>query len=115
MSEHATPFGVPEWTKGDRLAKALHFAGIGIAEMADYLGVSRNTVGNYVNDRTRVPKPVLTLWAMRTGVPFEWLESGERQGPRPGGPDGGLDIECARDDSNVQPSDPKVLPLPVAA
>lgn len=76
MSEQPT-FGVPEWTLGDRLGKSLDFAEIGIAEMADYLGISRNTVGNYVADRTRIPNPTLTLWAMRTGVPKAWIETGD--------------------------------------
>lgn len=85
MSEHAA-FGVPEWTMGDRLGKSLDFAQLSVGEMADYLGISRNTVGNYIGDRTHIPKPTLTLWAMRTGVPKEWLETGEEpfhDGPPP--------------------------------
>ena len=89
MTEHAVP-GVPEWTKGDRLGKALDYAHVSVAEMAEYLDVSRNTVGNYINDRTRVPGAVMRLWAMRTGVPLEWLETGDTpKRPRPDGPDGG--------------------------
>lgn len=68
---------VPEWTMGDRLARSLRHADLGVGEMADYLGVSRNTVGNYINDRRSIPRPTLMLWAMRTGVPIEWLLSGK--------------------------------------
>jgi plasmid maintenance system antidote protein VapI len=71
-----TPHGVPEWTQGDRLGKSLDYAGISIAEMADFLGISRNTVGNYIAGRTHIPNPTLILWAWRTGVPREWLISG---------------------------------------
>lgn len=75
---------VPTWTLGDRLGKALHHAGVSVAEMAEYLGVSRNTVGNYVNDRTHIPRPTLMVWSLRTGVPIEWLEHGRDGGTDPG-------------------------------
>lgn len=87
MSEQQA-VSVPQWTRGDRLGKALDFAGLSVSAMADYLGVSRNTVGNYVNDRTGIPRPTLILWSMKTGVPIEWIEEGvEPSGPN--GPDGG--------------------------
>ncbi len=94
---------IPTWDLPDRMGKALRVARISSQGMADYLGVSRNTVGNYTNGRTRPDKRTLMLWALRTGVPLEWLRSGTAETPRPGG-DGGL--ERARYDSNVQPSDP---------
>lgn len=72
--QHA--FGVPQFTKGDRLAKALDFAGMSVADMADYLVLTRNTIGNYISMRTKIPGPALKLWAMRTGVPVEWIETG---------------------------------------
>lgn len=85
MSEQPTT-GIPAWTIGDRLRKALEEAGIGNQEMADYLEVSRNTIGAYIHDRTRIPGPALRLWAMRTGVPIEWLRTGEGEAPHmPGG------------------------------
>ena len=61
---------------GDRLGKSLDYAGISVAEMAAFLGISRNTVGNYIAERTHIPNPTLILWAWRTGVPREWLMSG---------------------------------------
>lgn len=74
-----TQFGgnVPVWTEGDRLGKALRFADVGNQQMADYLGVSRNTVGNYISGRTGIDKRTRMLWALRTGVAIEWLEHGE--------------------------------------
>ena len=89
MSEHAA-FGVPQWTMGDRLGKSLDYAGISRNDMAVYLECSPNTVTNYTSDKTRVPGAVLRLWAMRTGVPREWLETGHSEG---GGDGGGGGIE----------------------
>lgn len=60
----------------DRLNKALNIAGISSAEMADYLGVGRNTISNYTHGRTRPRKATMRDWARRTGVPEEWLEHG---------------------------------------
>lgn len=71
----------------DRLRKSLRHNNIGVQEMADYLGVGRNTVGRYVNGHGSPDRRTLLLWAMRTGVPIEWLETGEAHGdPRGGGP-----------------------------
>lgn len=84
MSEQVVG-AVPVWTEGDRLGKALDHAGIRHQEMADYLGLSRNTIGNYIHGRVAIDKRTRMLWAMRTGVPAEWLENGEA----PGGPDTG--------------------------
>lgn len=88
MSEQASGGNVPNWTIGDRLRKALDYADISVQDMADYLEVSRNTVSSYINDRGRAPGAVLKLWAMRTGVPLEWLRTGAEPAP-PHSPDGG--------------------------
>lgn len=69
---------------GDRLGKALRVAGIGVGEMAEVLGVSRETVGRYLHGRTTPPRAALMVWAARTGVPLHWLETGEEK-PAPGG------------------------------
>lgn len=69
----------------DRLAKSLRVAKVGKAEMAVYLGVTRNTVGNYVNGRTIPDLRTLRLWAMRCGVPLVWLQTGETPPPSDGG------------------------------
>jgi len=53
--------------------------------MADYLGVSRQSVGNWMNGRIEPSQQTLRLWAMRTGVSFEWLAGGpvfKRRGGR---------------------------------
>jgi transcriptional regulator with XRE-family HTH domain len=45
--------------------------------MADYLGVARNTVSTWINGRIAPSKQTLRLWALRSGVPFDWLSGGE--------------------------------------
>ncbi len=86
----------------DRMRKALRVADIGVAEMAEYLDVSRNSVGNWINGRNLPNTRTLRLWALRTGVPFEWLRDG--RSPRPVDPDGGSAL-LPWLDSNQQPSD----------
>jgi len=77
MSEQTnSPPLVPEWDVADRMKKALRVADIGVQEMADYLGVARNTVSTWINGRITPSKQTLRLWALRCGVPFEWLDSG---------------------------------------
>ncbi len=73
MSEQPAGAAVPEWTVGDRMDKARKVARIGVQEMADYLGVARNTVSTWTSGRIMPDIRTLRLWAMRTGVPFEWL------------------------------------------
>ena len=68
---------VPIPTMGDRMRLALRHSDLGVQEMADYLGVSRNAASTWLNDRIRPGKQTLRLWAMRTEVPLEWLETGE--------------------------------------
>lgn len=72
---------VPQFTLGDRLDKALRVAGVSHQEMAEYLGVSRNTIGNYIAERTHVSEGTLRLWSFRTLVPLEWLRGDEAGRP----------------------------------
>lgn len=64
----------------DRMKKSLDISGVTNAEMAAYLDVSRFTVSRYLNRANAVPRAVLRSWAMCTGVPFEWLETGKTPG-----------------------------------
>lgn len=66
----------PQFTLGDRLEKALAHGHISVAEMALRLGVSRQTVGNYLAGRTVPKRAVLQVWADITHVPVEWLITG---------------------------------------
>jgi transcriptional regulator with XRE-family HTH domain len=77
MSEQPGSPPVPQWDTADRLRKALRVAGIGVAEMADYLGVSRTSVSNWINGRVAPSVQTLRLWALRCGVPYPWLLGGD--------------------------------------
>ncbi|WCO67919.1 helix-turn-helix transcriptional regulator [Iamia majanohamensis] len=74
---HTETRTVPVWTLGDRLGKALDHAGIKVGDMAAYLDVGRNTVGNYIAGRTQPSRATVLAWAMRTGIDPTWLETGE--------------------------------------
>ena len=79
---------VPHFDRTDRMALALRHARLTNQDMAEYLGVTRETVSRWVNGRSTPNKGMLRLWAIRTGVPLVWLETGE---------------ELPRLDSNQQP------------
>lgn len=96
-----TTGNVPEFDLADRMRKSLRHADLGVQGMADYLDVTRGTVGNWINGRIHPSTQTLRLWALRTGVPFKWLETGET--PTGNDPDGGE--ECAIRDSNPEPTD----------
>lgn len=79
-SEEEFP-GEPQWTLGDRLAKARRHAGLEQGEMAEKLGVSRAAVSAWENDHNKPNRgewDLLSLtarWAELTGVRLEWLRS----------------------------------------
>lgn len=76
-----------EWDLQDRLKKAARVAGLSRSELADALGVHRNTVANLLGGRSFPDRRTLIAWAFATGVPVEWLETGqETGGDAPGGP-----------------------------
>jgi transcriptional regulator with XRE-family HTH domain len=68
---------VPAWRLCDRLRRAREFVDLDQADLARELGISRNSVGNYEREVTRPRRAVLLAWALRCGVPFEWLADGE--------------------------------------
>ena len=72
----------------DRMRKSLRIADLGVAEMAEYLGVSRNTVSTWINGRITPSVQTQRLWAIRTGVPLAWLQTGVLA-PRDPDDDGG--------------------------
>ena len=111
MTEQRQETSTVEWDVADRMRKALRVSSTRVGVMADYLGVTRNTVGNYINGHTGPDKRTLRLWALRTGQPLEWLETGAVTTVE--GPDGGA--SRPRTDSNRRPSDYNVAVLPRAA
>jgi transcriptional regulator with XRE-family HTH domain len=83
MTEQQDAPAVPSWDLADRMRKSLRHADIGVQEMADYLGVARNTVSTWINGRIEPSTQTLRLWAMRTGVSYKWL-AGDRDFKRRG-------------------------------
>lgn len=100
-----TSFDVPtsalEFDGADRARRALRVSGVGVTAMAEYLGITRETASRYINGKAEMPLQAMRLWALRTGVPFEWLRDGSiPSGPE--NPDGGG--ECAIRDLNPEPA-----------
>jgi transcriptional regulator with XRE-family HTH domain len=68
---------VPVFTLADRLRKAREVLGVDQAELAEILGVSRSSVSN-AETGSAVPRRItMRAWAEATGVPLEWLTTGE--------------------------------------
>lgn len=68
---------VPVWA---RLHLARFMAGMEVRELAALTGISRNTIHNYESagwDRKRNPA-YIRLWALATGVPYQWLANDTR-------------------------------------
>jgi DNA-binding XRE family transcriptional regulator len=81
MSEQPDGGRVPEWDLPDRMRKALRESGLGVQEMADYLGVARSSVSNWINGRVEPSTQTLRLWALRCGVDYGWLRDGRPPHP----------------------------------
>lgn len=96
MTIHATSGRIPQFTLGDRLRKAREQAGVGVDEFASEIGVSRNTVTNYEKDHVKPRKIVMKAWALRTGVPIFWLETGIAPTPSPSGDEIGASPDNVR-------------------
>jgi transcriptional regulator with XRE-family HTH domain len=87
MSHDAAPITAEsarslQWDVADRMRKALRHTDLGVQEIADYLGVSRTTAGNWINGHISPSTQTLRLWALRCGVTYEWLVSGDSE-PQP--------------------------------
>lgn len=89
MSTSTEGLAVPQWDLSDRLAKSLKVGNVSVQEMADYLEVHRNTVSAWINGRITPSGQTIRLWALRTGVPYEWVRNGVEPSDSPDGPGGG--------------------------
>ena len=67
---------VPDWDLPDRMRKALRHAGISPGQMARYLGVTRQSVGNWISGRVEPSFQTVHLWSIHTGTDLEWLLEG---------------------------------------
>ena len=104
---------IPQFTRGDRLRKARSLTGLNTRDFAHEIGVSHGTITNAEKDKPVRPI-TLKQWAVRTGVPVEWLEHGID--PRTGGDDGGGNIAPSTASSSLSSGPPtSSYPVLVAA
>lgn len=85
-----------EFGIGDRLRAAREQAGFTVRDFEEVTGISRSTIGNYENGKTKPRRASLLTWALATGFDLNWLQhgvSGEQDGP-----DGGMAARHARTD-----------------
>lgn len=67
---------IPEFTKFDRLAKARTSSGLEQSELAAMTGISRATISAVENGHREPSRSTTNLWALATGVPVVWIETG---------------------------------------
>lgn len=69
---------IPEWTLADRLRKARETAGLDQQQLANAIGVARQTISNYEKGHTATRPMALVIrqWALATGVDEQWLRTG---------------------------------------
>lgn len=104
--ESGQPVHVPQWSVGDRMAKARKDAGLSQEDMANRLGVKLPTVSTWERD-FRQPREMLTVlasWAAICGVPRWWLIDGE----------GGLATSSDSDSTALEILEYHSLHLPMA-
>lgn len=83
---------IPTWTLPDRLAKARNHAGIEQEELAQAMGVSRQSISNWERGYAKPKRPYVWAWADVTGVDRHWLLWGEEPPDDDGGaPPAGLE------------------------
>lgn len=77
---------IPEFDLSDRLRKARKTTGLDIRAFAEKVGISKATVTNAESGKNRPQKNTIKIWALATGVDYEWLLTGKT--PPPGDGDG---------------------------
>jgi len=65
-----------EMTYGERFMKARRLNNWTQQQLAERLGIDRKTVLAIEADKRKPKKSVVIAWAVVTGVPLEWLETG---------------------------------------
>jgi transcriptional regulator with XRE-family HTH domain len=75
--ESADTVTIPRFELPHRLARSLEWSGVTKIQMADALGVSRQTIDNYIKGRTIPTRGYLRAWADECRIPFDWLAFGD--------------------------------------
>ncbi|WP_449280977.1 helix-turn-helix transcriptional regulator [Leucobacter sp.] len=66
-------------TPGERLVRTRLWVGLEQRDMAELLGVSRNTVGNWERGVTDPPFSAVMKWAQITGRSMDWIAFGDEE------------------------------------
>ncbi|MBF4613258.1 helix-turn-helix domain-containing protein [Curtobacterium sp. VKM Ac-1376] len=85
------PGFIPRWTTADRLRKAREASELEQQDMADRTGLSRTTVSNYERGAVKPRRAGMIAWSLATGVPLQWLLTGQTETENAPGPDGGTE------------------------
>ena len=80
---------IPEIMLRHRLRIAREHIGLEQGELAERMGVSRNTISAAEKGKNEPRRVVITAWAMACGVNADWLRTGESPHPDDD-PDGGV-------------------------
>ena len=65
----------------DRMRRAMRVSGTSVQQVADELEVSRNTISAWINGRGFPRRRDLRDFALLTGFPMSWLETGMETPP----------------------------------
>lgn len=69
----------------DRLRKARELTGMSQGQFAKQIDISQRTVSNYEAGAVEPRTIVVKQWALRSGVNYDWLETGNTNTPTPDG------------------------------
>jgi transcriptional regulator with XRE-family HTH domain len=87
------PVTVPETTLAKRLVEARKHVGLGQTRMARELGVSISVLSKWENGHEVPRRGMIMAYALRCGVPLDWLEFGVLMGGDDYGPDPRVPLE----------------------
>ena len=91
MQPIGQPGKVPAWTVADRLRKARESAGLDQGQLAELTGMALNTISNYEAERVKPRRAGIMAWALATGVPLSWIQTGVAETQNAPGPDDGTE------------------------
>ncbi|MBX3093709.1 MAG: helix-turn-helix transcriptional regulator [Cryobacterium sp.] len=68
---------IPKWNRRDRMRKAREDLGLSQSRFAAVTGMSQRMISAFESGEREPRLKDLNLWQLATGVPREWLETGE--------------------------------------
>ncbi|MGQ4553283.1 helix-turn-helix transcriptional regulator [Dermabacteraceae bacterium CCM 9519] len=80
------PSNIPVIDVPVRLRLAREHAGMDQSTLAEKVGAARRTISAAENGGHKPRRSLLILWSMATGVPLEWILTGQEKTPGPDGP-----------------------------